>query len=128
MPPVDGPFGRRYSTGAYAFAGATYFNEYTFGWNLDPALLDRAGELARRALALDPSMAPAHVIASVVHLGQGRLADALAAAERAVELAPNVEAPHLVLGLVLTRQRRFVAALQSVARAARLNPRTSTGA
>ncbi len=65
---------------------------------------------------------------SYVHLGQGRLAEALVAAERAVELGPNYEYPHLVLGLALARQGRFVAALQSVARAARLNPRAAAGA
>ncbi|MCH8890622.1 MAG: tetratricopeptide repeat protein [Myxococcales bacterium] len=112
---------------AYAFAGATYFIEYSFGWNLDPALLDRAAELARRALALDPSTVSGHVVLSLVHVSQGRLAEALVAAERAVELAPNVENTHLALGLVLARQGRFVAALQSVARAARLNPRAAAG-
>jgi tetratricopeptide (TPR) repeat protein len=112
---------------AYAFAGITYVIEYTFGWNLDPALLDRAAELARRALALDPSTGPAYTALTAINLGQGRLAEALAAAERSVELSPNTEVPHLTLGLALARQGRFVAAMQSVARAVRLNPRASSG-
>ncbi len=112
---------------AYALAGATYVIEHTFGWNLDPALLDRAAELAERALALDPSVPPAHVVLSVVHGYQGRLTEALAAAERAVELIPNIEASHLVLGTALARQGRFVAASQSVAHAMRLNPMSPTG-
>ena len=113
---------------AYAFAGGTYFIEHRFGWNLDPALLDRAAELARRALALDPSTVSGHVALSLVHVTQGRLAEALVAAERAVEFAPNLEFPHTALGLALARQGRFVAALQSVARAMRLNPRAASGA
>jgi adenylate cyclase len=113
---------------AYAFAGITYWIEYSFGWNLDPALLDRAAEMASRALALDPSTGPAQTVLSVINLGQDRLAEALVAAERAVELAPNTEVPHVVLGLALARQGRFVAAMQSVARAARLNPRAPSGA
>jgi len=113
---------------AYAFAAATYVVEYRFGWNVDPALMDRGAELARRALALDPSTAPAHIVLSAVNLGQGRLAEALVAAERAVEFAPNIESTHLVLGTALAHQGRFVAAMQSVARAARLNPRASSGA
>jgi adenylate cyclase len=112
---------------AYAMAGTTYLGEYILGWNLDPALLDRAAELARRALALDPSTAPAHGTLAFVDLQQGRLAEALAAAERAVELAPNVEMPHVILATVLARQGRFVAALQSAARAVRLNPRATPG-
>ncbi|MEE8474835.1 MAG: tetratricopeptide repeat protein [Myxococcota bacterium] len=112
---------------AYAFAGSTYLLEYSHGWSRDPALMDRAEELASRALALDPSTVPAHVISSYVHLYRGRLAEALVAAERAVELAPNIEFPHLALGVVLVRQGRVVAALQSVARAMRLNPKASLG-
>jgi len=112
---------------AYAFAGISYVAEYTFGWKLDPALLDRGAELARQALARDPSTSPAHGVLSLVHLYQGRPAEAVAAAERAVELTPNVEGPHLVLGMALARQGRFVAAMQSVARAMRLNPRASSG-
>jgi adenylate cyclase len=112
---------------AYALAGTTYLIEYSFGWNLDPALLDRAEELARRALALDPSTAPAYTALTLINLGQGRLAEALAAAERSVELEPNVEVSHLVLGMALARQGRFVAAMQSVARAMRLNPKAPSG-
>jgi adenylate cyclase len=112
---------------AYGFAASTYFVEYINGWNLDPALLDRAVELAERALALDPSTVPAHVILSFINLRQGRLAEALVAAERAVEFAPNVEFPHMALGAVLAGQGRFVAAMQSVARAMRLNPKADPG-
>ncbi|MCH6563964.1 MAG: tetratricopeptide repeat protein, partial [Myxococcales bacterium] len=111
---------------AYAFAGITYAIEYQFGWNLDPALLDRGAELAQRALALDPSNGVAHMVLTVINLGRGRLAEALVAAERAVELVPNAEQSHTLLGMALARQGRFVAALQSVARAARLNPRTTS--
>ncbi len=112
---------------AYALAGLTYLIENHLGWNLDPAVLDRAAELARRALALDPSTVPAHSVLSLVHVTQGRLAEALVAAERAVELTPNLEFPYTVLAMALASQGRLVAALQSVARAMRLNP-TSTGA
>jgi len=112
---------------AYAFAGYTYLLEYNLGWNLDPTLLDRAAELAKRALALDPATAPAQTLSSSIYLRQGRLADALVAAERAVELTPNVEYPHLALGFALARQGRFVAALQSVAHAMRLNPTAPSG-
>jgi adenylate cyclase len=111
---------------AYGFAASTYLVEFNSGWNLDPALLDRAVKLAERALALDPSTVPAHVVLSFTNLRQGRLAEALVAAEKAVELAPNIEFPHMALGAVLADQGRFVAAMQSVARAMRLNPRADS--
>ena len=63
---------------------------------------------------------------SVIHLGQGRLAEALVAAERASEIAPNVEFPHMAKGAALAGQGRFVAAMQSVARAMRLNPKADS--
>ncbi len=112
---------------AYAFYGVTYLIENSFGWNLDPALLDRAAELARQALALDPSTAPAYTLLSAVHMRQGRLAEALVASERSVKLAPNVDIPRLVLANALVRQGRFVAASQSVAHAMRLNPIAPSG-
>jgi adenylate cyclase len=108
---------------AYTLAGFTYGIEYVWGWNLDPALLDRAEELAQRALALDASIPATHMLTGTLHLSRGRLAEATAAAEKAVQLNPNTEAPHLTLGLALARQGRFVAAMQSVARALRLNPK-----
>ncbi len=112
---------------AYAFAGMTYFNEYSFGWNLDSTLLDRATELAQRALALAPSEPPAYVLWSLIKLNEGQLGEAVAAAEKAVDLNPNIEVPHLVLGLALAQQGRMAAAMQSLARALRLNPKAPSG-
>ena len=107
---------------AYELAGFTYAIEYAYGWNLDPTLLDRAEELARRAVALDPAIPP-NLLMTMLHLIRGQLAEAAAVAERVVELFPNVEFSHLALGLALARQGRYVVAMQSVARALRLNPK-----
>jgi TolB-like protein/Flp pilus assembly protein TadD len=108
---------------AVGLLGATYFVEYTGLWNLDEALLERAEELARRALALDPTTPGGHVTLAGVHAYGGRLDEALAAAERATTLAPNVDTLHLMLASISLRQGRVVAALQSFDRALRLNPR-----
>jgi adenylate cyclase len=112
---------------ACAMAGFTYGLEYVYGWNLDPTLLDRAEELAQRALALDAPVSGAHMLMAILHLSWGQLAEAEVAAERAVQLNPNIETPHMTLGLALARQGRFVAAMQSVARALRLNPKAPSG-
>jgi TolB-like protein/Tfp pilus assembly protein PilF len=108
---------------AVGMLGATYFVEYSALWNLDETILERAEELARRAMALDPTAPSAHVTLAGVHAYRGRLDEALAAAERGATLAPNMENPHLMLAFVSLRQGRAVAALQSVDRALRLNPR-----
>ncbi len=112
---------------AYAIIAATYAVESGFGWNLDPALMDRAEELAQRSLALDPSGAGPHVTLAAVNLFRGRHAKTVEGARRAIEQAPNLPAPHFFLGLALAEQGQIVGALQSIKRGLRLNPRTPTG-
>ncbi len=113
---------------ACARAGWTYVFEYTYGWNLDRTLLDRAEELALRALALDPSLSAPHQLSARLHLIRGQIEEAAAAAERSVELAPNQEFPYGGLALVRARQGRFVAAMQSADRMLRLNSSMPSGA
>jgi adenylate cyclase len=107
----------------HAALGITYWAEYAQGWNRDPALLDRAEELARRAIALDPSHFQGHMVVGWVEFNRGNLLEALAASERAIELAPNFEVPHALRGLVLARQGRPVEATGSIRRALRQSPR-----
>ncbi|MBW2291724.1 MAG: tetratricopeptide repeat protein [Deltaproteobacteria bacterium] len=108
---------------AVGLLGLTYSIEYGSLWNLDEALLERAEELARRALALDPMVPTAYSVLAGVYLYSGRLDEALAAAERFATLQPNLEASHALVALVSVRQGRVVAALQSIDRTLRLNPR-----
>jgi adenylate cyclase len=108
---------------AYALISATYTVEYSRRWNLDPSLLNRAEELARRAVELNPSVASGHAALAGVNLMRGRLEEAVAVVERAIELAPTWDFPHFILATALTRQGRFLAAAQEMNRAMRLNPR-----
>jgi adenylate cyclase len=112
---------------AYALLGATYSTEFGFGWNLDPKLLDRAEELARRGLAVNPSMPNPHLSLAAIHIFRGEPAAAVAASRRAIELGPSLFAPHLFLGFALAQQGRFVGAMQSINRGLRLNPRAPSG-
>jgi adenylate cyclase len=108
---------------AHAALGITYWAEYAQGWNRDPALLDSAEELARRAIALDPGHFQGHMGVGWVEFHRGNLSEALAASERAIELAPNFEVPHALRGLVLARQGRPIEATGSIRRALRQSPR-----
>ncbi len=114
---------------ALSLLGSTYGAEFLWGWNRDPALLDRTVELALRAIALDPTTyhQPYMSIAFVESI-RGNLPEALAAVERAIELAPNIDTPHAVRGLVLARQGDLVGATRSIRRALRLSPRAPTSA
>jgi adenylate cyclase len=107
----------------YAWLGNTYMTEYASAWSRDPALLDRAEELARRSIDMDPSWPAGHVTLGWVALFRGNSAEALASADRAIERAPNVEWPHALRGLALSEQGRMLEATASIRRALRLNPR-----
>jgi adenylate cyclase len=108
---------------AHAVLGITYWQEYAVGWNRDPVLLDRAEELGRRAITLDPTYFQGYMTVGWVEFLRGNLPEALAASERAIELAPTFEVPHALRGAVLARQGRLVEATGSIRRALRLSPR-----
>jgi TolB-like protein/Tfp pilus assembly protein PilF len=108
---------------AYAWLGATYSLERVNGWNLDLELRDRAAELGRKALELDPLLPAGHLRLAAAHFSRGRVEEAIAAAERAIELAPSLDVAYFLLALGRTGQGRFLAAGQALKRAMRLNPR-----
>jgi adenylate cyclase len=103
--------------------GLTYAIEYQFGWNLDLALMDRAEDLAQRAIELDASHPEGYSLLAQVHLSREESTQAVAAARRAVELHPNADHTNAILGAALLQDGDYLAGLQSVKRAIRLNPR-----
>ena len=85
--------------------------------------------LARRALELDPELAPAHALlgtafAFKVRIGEGtEWADSgLVAARRAIALDPGLAEGHLAAGNALLRLGRYPGAIGAYREAARLNP------
>jgi len=109
--------------GALGLLGNTYALEFASGWSSDATLLDRAEELARRAIALDDSHPGGHLTMAWVNLNRGNSAEAITAAERVIELAPNLEWAHAARGHALAQEGRFLEATGAVRRALRLNPR-----
>jgi adenylate cyclase len=86
-------------------------------------------ELARKALALDPELAPAHALLGTAFAFKVRVGDgpvwgdsAMIAAQRAITLDPELAEGHLALGNAYLRLGRYPEALRSYARAAALNP------
>jgi adenylate cyclase len=112
---------------AHAFLGLTYSVEFSNGWSSDAKLLDRAEELARRAIMLDDSRPEGHYTMAWVHLARGNSAEAIAPAERVIELVPSLEWGHVVRGVALAQEGRFLEATGAVRRALRLNPRAPSG-
>jgi adenylate cyclase len=109
---------------AHAWLGLTYWAEFGNGWNRDPKLLDRAEELGRRAIALDPLHPTGYIQVGWAHFLRGDSAEAIAAAERAIEVAPSFEVGHALRGIALAREGRLIEATRSIRRALRLSPRS----
>jgi tetratricopeptide (TPR) repeat protein len=109
--------------GAHGLLGSTYAMEYGFGWSFDRTLLDRAEELARRELELNPSGPLGHLTLAGAYMFQGRSADAIAAAERAIELAPSLPTSYYYLAGALAQEMSFLRVPQLLNRALRLDPR-----
>jgi TolB-like protein/class 3 adenylate cyclase/cytochrome c-type biogenesis protein CcmH/NrfG len=102
---------------------STYSVLYGALIDLDPANLDRAEELAQRAVELDPSFPLAHVTLGVLEIWRGRPEAARTRLERARELAPNDPASYGFLSLVALQSGDPLEALESFRTMLRLSPR-----
>ena len=110
--------------GAYAMLGWTYFFDWFFQWNPNRAQsLERAFELAQRAVALDDSLPLPHWTLSRVYLWQKQHEQAIAEAERAIALDPNDADGYWNLGNTLAFVGRPEEGIELTEKAMRLNPR-----
>jgi tetratricopeptide (TPR) repeat protein len=110
--------------GAYAGLGWTYWIEWFQQWNLDRAQsLDRAVELAQRAVALDNTLSMPHRVLANVYVFNKQHDQAIVEAERAIALAPNDATGYLTLGWILAYAGRAEEAIGLTEKAIRLNPR-----
>jgi adenylate cyclase len=107
---------------AYADLGNTYMAELG-GWNFDRSLIDRAEELGRRALDLDPLSPEGYITLAAVKMAQGRADEALPLAEKAVELAPSRFDARSVLGMTQVQVGDLERGRQTLEEAIRYNPR-----
>jgi TolB-like protein len=111
--------------GAHAALAMTYFNEWWAQWRPGSQPMDRAVELAKRALALDDSLPLPHEVLAFDHVRNGRHEKAVAEAETAVALGPSVGEPYAMLAEVLNLAGRPEEAIPNAKQAIRLNPRAS---
>ena len=94
------------------------------GWAADPArAMERAGELADRAVALDPTDARGLTIAGHVRAFlRHDIEEALALHERALDLNPNLPLAWVLSGLALCYAGQHEPAIRHVEQAKRLSP------
>jgi adenylate cyclase len=92
-------------------------------WNTNRAQsLERAFEMAQRAVALDNSLPIAHRILGGVYLWKKQYDQAIAEAERATVLNPNDADGYVTLGNILCNVGRPEKGIELIEKAMRLNP------
>jgi adenylate cyclase len=81
----------------------TYFFEARFQWSVSPAdSLERAAELAEKALDLDPGRPRTYSLLGNIRLMEGNHSDAVAMGEKALALNPNGAEVAAFFALTLT--------------------------
>lgn len=85
----------------------------------------QAAEDFARAVALNPTSAPAYFNLGLAKLQQGRLDDALVALNRAVVLSPKLRGANLFLGIARYRKNDFSGAAEALKRETRFDPRNA---
>lgn len=109
---------------AYAALGWTHLLEWLFYWSQDPQTMERAFELAQKAIELDDSSADPYPLMGMVYLWKDRQHEqAIAAAEKAIALDPNYALGYSILAEILNFAGRSEEVLGLMEKAMRLNPR-----
>jgi adenylate cyclase len=111
---------------AYAALGDTYHMAASLGWAESPSdFLDRAEELANKALSLDDSEVRARIILAHVHLFHQRYNEAAVQIERAIAINPNDARGLAGHGTVLMWSGQADAAIAALEHAHRIDPALS---
>jgi len=100
---------------------------YRFGAILDKTMpyreaLEKAKELIKKALAMDDTLADAHVLLSILYRGEKEYDKSIAEARRAVELDPSGSNAYTFYGAALLFGSRPEEAIPQLQKAIRLNP------
>ena len=107
---------------AYTGLGWTHLQSWQFLWSTDREPLDRAGELAERAIAVDRTYANAYHLLAQVLLWRKEHDRALAQIARSIELAPNDADGFDTLAEIHAWSGSPEQSIENVRRAMRLNP------
>jgi adenylate cyclase len=117
----------RYSS-AYAALARSYLNDFYYGWTQFPnKSLDRAYDLAKKALSMEESNALAHSALGSIYLRRTQYDLAMSELQRAIELNPNHTGSQSMLGSVMLYSGRKDEAIYWIESALRLDPHLSMG-
>jgi TolB-like protein len=107
----------------YSRLGWTYMAEWSFAWTQDPRVLDRAFELAQKAIALDGALPDAYYLLANTYLWKMEHEKGIEAYKKAIALAPNGADGYAGMGDLLTWSGKPLEALDWLHKAMRLSPR-----
>jgi adenylate cyclase len=107
---------------AYSWLAMTILHSWTHGWIRSPDSLDRAFELAQRAIELDQSLPEAYRILGDVYLYRKQHDEAIDSLNKAIEINPNYADALAGLADVLNWAGRPHEAVPLTKKAIRLNP------
>jgi adenylate cyclase len=107
---------------AYSRLALTYLHEWTHGWSQDPKSMERAFDLAQKAIVMDDSLPEAHRILGDIYLYRKDLEQARKEREKAVALDPNYADALAGLGEVLIWAGNHDEGIALVKKAMLLNP------
>src|SRR6266852_4297664 len=108
---------------AYAYMGISYWTDWVQQWTHDPHTLDRAFQLGQRAIALDDSLAFAHMVLGETYVFKMQYDQATAEAERAIALDPNSAVGYRALAEIMYFSGKPAEAIGLAEKAMRLDPR-----
>ncbi len=112
----------------YVNLGWTHFWDARFGWSESPAKsLQRAFELAQKALAMDDSNDHAHSLLASIYNVMRQHDKAIAEAERAVAINPNGAFAYMVLAAIVGCAGKWEESVLYSKQSMRLNPFLEAG-
>jgi len=108
--------------------GYTHFYDARYGWSESPAKsVQKAFELAQKAIAMDDSFDGPHTLMATVYLLMRQYDNAIAEAEKAIDLNPNGAVNYGTLGAILGSAGNWHEGVLYLKKSIRLSPFASFG-
>jgi adenylate cyclase len=107
---------------AYAYLGLTYWADWAFGWSQNPQSLERAFELAKKAIDLDDQQVESHTLLGEYYLWKKQFEQAIGEMNKAIAIDHNNADGFARLASVLNFSNRPDEAIKYMNKAMKCNP------